>query len=49
MTSQRAYRSALSREKAIEELKENRGTQFSPVVVDTFLDILEEENSMIYV
>lgn len=45
MTSSRPYRSALSREQAIEELKKNRGTQFSPKVVDVFVKILCEEHS----
>ena len=41
MTSNRAYRDALGKEKAIEELKKYRGTQFHPDVVDAFLEILE--------
>ncbi len=43
MTSDRAYRASLGREKAIEELKKNRGLQFNAEVVDAFLDILEHE------
>ncbi len=43
MTSHRSYRSALSREHAIEELKKNSGTQFNPKIVQIFLDILDEE------
>jgi putative nucleotidyltransferase with HDIG domain len=43
MTSARAYRSALSKQKAIDELKKNSGTQFNPEVIDTFLKILESE------
>ena len=46
MTSTRAYRNALSKEQAMEQLIHNRGTQFHPDVVDVFMDILrEEENS----
>jgi HD-GYP domain-containing protein (c-di-GMP phosphodiesterase class II) len=40
MTSKRSYRDALSREEAIEELIKNKGTQFSPKIVDTFLNFL---------
>lgn len=43
MTSDRAYRKALSKEEAIAELKLHRGTQFHPKVVDAFLEVLKEE------
>jgi HAMP domain-containing protein len=43
MTSTRAYRQALSKEVAIDELKKNRGTQFNPIVVDAFISLLREE------
>lgn len=43
MTSPRAYRAALSKESAIEELRNNKGSQFNPEVVDIFIQILEEE------
>ena len=43
MTSNRAYRPALSKREATEELKKNSGTQFDPAVVDVFLKILQEE------
>ncbi len=43
MRTDRPYRDALSREDAILELKENKGGQFDPRVVDTFLDILREK------
>ncbi len=43
MTSSRAYRAALSKEEAIEELKRNKGTQFNPKVVDIFIEILQQE------
>lgn len=41
MTTDRAYRKALSKSDAIRQLKENRGTQFHPQVVDAFIEILE--------
>lgn len=37
MTSRRAYREPLSRKQALKEIKENKGTQFSPEVADVFL------------
>ncbi len=40
MTSLRAYRPALSKQEAIEELQKNRGTQFNPRVVDAFIQAL---------
>ena len=43
MTSKRPYRDERSMEFAIGELKKCSGEQFDPVVVDTFLKILEEE------
>jgi PAS domain S-box-containing protein len=43
MTSERSYREALSTEAALNELKINRGSQFSPKVVDFFLEILEKK------
>lgn len=39
MISKRAYRDALNREEAIQELEDNRGSQFSPEVVDIFLQM----------
>ena len=39
MTSTRSYRSALAEEKAIKEIKENKGTQFAPPVVEAFLAV----------
>jgi putative nucleotidyltransferase with HDIG domain len=43
MTSDRPYRPALSYRAAVAELEAGKGTQFDPVIVDTFLAILEEE------
>jgi putative nucleotidyltransferase with HDIG domain len=45
MTADRPYRSALSKEQVIEELRRNAGTQFDPAVVDVFLSVLSEESS----
>mgnify|MGYP006273050189 FL=1 len=42
MTSTRAYRSSLSEEKALREIKDNKGSQFSPQIVEAFLNIKEE-------
>ena len=41
MTSSRAYRPALSQKEAIAELCRNKGAQFSPKVVDSFMAALE--------
>ncbi len=37
MTSKRAYRDALSREDALEEVKRNTGSQFDPAITEAFL------------
>ena len=37
MTTDRPYHRALTPEEALAEIREGRGTQFSPVVVDAFL------------
>jgi GGDEF domain-containing protein len=42
MTSTRPYRLAMSRERAVEELRRCAGTQFDPIVVDAFLAALHE-------
>lgn len=43
MTSDRPYRSALTHEEAVEEIKRCAGTQFDPNLVPYFLEILETE------
>jgi len=43
MLSKRSYRKPLSRSEAIKEIRENRGAQFSPKVVDTFLNVIRNE------
>lgn len=42
MNSQRCYRSRRSKEYILSELKENRGKQFDPKVVDSFLELIQE-------
>jgi putative nucleotidyltransferase with HDIG domain len=41
MTSKRPYRSTLSLSEAVEEVLQNRGTQFDPLVVDAFMRIVQ--------
>jgi len=41
MTSHRPYRKNMTKEKAMEQLKQNSGTQFNPKVVDAFIKVLE--------
>jgi len=45
MTSKRAYRDALIKSKAIEELKDNKGKQFDPEIVDIFINIIKKNSS----
>ena len=40
MTSGRIYKKPMSKDDAIEELKRCAGTQFDPVLVDKFIEIL---------
>jgi|GEM_PF-4973270 len=46
MTSDRTYRKAITREKALKELCDNSGTQFDPQMVDLFSEVLHEEQQM---
>ena len=39
MTSDRSYRKALSDQVAIQELIDNKGTQFDPIIVDAFISL----------
>ncbi len=41
MTSTRPYRTALSHERALEEIKRCTGTQFDPLVVAAFLSLFK--------
>lgn len=44
MISERSYRSPLSKEVAIQELRSNAGTQFNPDLIDVFIDqVLDKE------
>ena len=47
MLSERPYRKAYSKERAIKELRENSGTQFDPKVVETFLEMLNKGTGLI--
>jgi putative nucleotidyltransferase with HDIG domain len=47
MLSERPYRKAYSRERAIEELRKNSGTQFDPEIVETFLEVLNREPELV--
>lgn len=40
MTTNRSYRSAMNRHAAVRELQLNKATQFNPLIVDTFIDII---------
>jgi putative two-component system response regulator len=44
MTSERPYRKAMSSDAASKELKEGRGSQFDPQIVDAFFKALEKGN-----
>jgi len=43
MTHPKDHRESLSREKAMEEIKNHAGTQFDPGLVELFLEVMEEE------
>jgi putative nucleotidyltransferase with HDIG domain len=42
MLSDRAYRSAMSKDEAIKQLQDNKNSQFNPVVVDTFVKLIKD-------
>ncbi len=46
MNSKRSYRPPLSKEKIIKELETAKGTQFDPKIVDVFLDIIKQDDSI---
>jgi putative nucleotidyltransferase with HDIG domain len=41
MTNDRVYREAITHDRAVEELQQNRGKQFDEVVVEAFLEVLD--------
>jgi HD-GYP domain-containing protein (c-di-GMP phosphodiesterase class II) len=43
MTADRPYRKAMSRERAIETIKEESGKQFDPDIVKAFLEVMAQE------
>jgi len=45
MTTDRPYRKAIPREKAVAEMKKNAGSQFDPEVVEVLLTLLAEESA----
>lgn len=47
MTTSRAYRSAITPEEAIEELINNKDTQFNPYIVDIMADIHKQNKKVI--
>lgn len=46
MTEDRVYRKAMERERAMEEIRKNLGSQFDPAIGQVFLDLLEEETNL---
>jgi len=46
MTSDRPYRDAMPKERALEEISEGSGSQFDPDVVEVFLDLAREEPAL---
>ncbi len=46
MTTERPYKKALTKDQAMEELKQNSGTQFDPQIVDSFLRVLEIDEGL---
>ncbi|MEA2429361.1 MAG: hypothetical protein QOF37_2989 [Thermoleophilaceae bacterium] len=47
MTTHRPYRRALSLPEALAELRVNAGTQFSPPVVETLIELIEEDQGLV--
>lgn len=45
MTSDRVYRKAMCPERALAEIKSNAGTQFDPQVVETFINLLANDDA----
>ena len=47
MTTHRPYRRALTLAQALEEMRANAGTQFSPRVVETLIELIVEEEAIV--
>ncbi|MDZ7762201.1 MAG: hypothetical protein U5L00_18350 [Desulfovermiculus sp.] len=45
MTNERPYRQAMSSKEALQELRDSAGSQFDPVLVEVFIQILEQVDS----
>jgi HD-GYP domain-containing protein (c-di-GMP phosphodiesterase class II) len=45
MISDRSYRRGMSSEAAVDELRRGAGTQFDPLIVETFCAVLAEQLS----
>ncbi len=45
MTTHRPYAKARSRDAAVDELRRHRGSQFDPVVIDRFVEVLSGRSS----
>lgn len=46
MTNDRSYRTALSHEQAVAELKRHAGTQFDPAIVELYISLLSADTSI---
>jgi len=44
LTHERPYKKAWSVDRAVDEIKRQRGRQFDPLVVDVFIDVLSRED-----
>jgi PAS domain S-box-containing protein len=49
LTSDRPYRQAWSREKTLVYLREGAGSQFDPLVIDTFLNLLRSKSGELFI
>ncbi len=45
MTSNRPYRKAISKERAVDEIRKYAGIQFDPLIANIFIESLQEENN----
>jgi len=43
MTSFRPYRCSLGREEALEQIRDNAGSQFDPAVAEVFIKLMQED------